>query len=105
MPMSPIRRKIQTLLEQERNPEVVAAGVGEILREQGVAVRRGWVDSRLMPALTGVMERSLGDPQREALSLCQALSVDLGLDLLGKGLLSGDSRAVRRVRMGMRGPG
>lgn len=101
--MSPIRRKIQTLLEQERNPDVLVQGVGEILKEQGVSLRRGWLESRLMPALTGVMERSLGDPHMEALGLCEALSVDLGLDLLGRGLLSRDDRAVRRVRSGMRG--
>lgn len=105
MPMSPVRRKIQALLEQERNPDVLLQGLGEILKEQGVPIRRGWLESRLRPALTGVLERSLGDPYVEALGLCESLSVDLGVDLLGKGLLAGDQRMVSRVRAGLRGPG
>ncbi len=105
MPMSPVRRKIQGLLENERNPEILVQGIGAILKEQGVPLRRGWLEARLTPALTGVMERSLNDPYTEALGVCEALSVDLGLDLLGKGLLSRDSRVVRRTQARLGRPG
>lgn len=94
---SGFRKSVQAILEKTPNHADAAREVALLLRDQGVGLRATWAKSLLEPGLMGIRERSLGDPRLEALELCRFLIVDLGLDLVGPGVVSGDPRVMARL--------
>lgn len=98
--MSAFRRRVLAVLTQHAHPEPTAQAVADLLRARGFPIRRGWCQSRLVPGLASVRERSVGDRRWEALEVCRLLAVDLGLDLVGRGLLAHDPKALAWLKRG-----
>ena len=91
------RKKIQAILQTTPESGAASREIVQALRDGGVSLKNSWAKPLLESGVQGIRERSLGDTRLEALEVCSFLIVDLGVDLVGPGLVSGDRRVLDRL--------
>ena len=84
------RKKIERQLSTSSSGFELCNEISEQLKAHGIAVRRGWVRSQLLPAVNGVLERTLGDNRLSGLYVCELLENSFRLGLVEKGVFKND---------------
>ena len=89
-----------------RPVEEKTEAVAEILKSYSL-IRKlsgGWMSSTLKPVVSAIWDRSLDDSALAALLACEWFESSLGLNLVARGLLEGDDRALALIQESVSGP-
>lgn len=102
MPASRFRREVMRLA-QARGADVegLAKDLAHLMEKHNIPMHQTWRASRWKLTIAGIHERSLGDARLFSLMACRAWEQGLGLGLVRRGLLVGDTKALAWAQGGL----